>query len=272
MIYGDVLNFFSKFIEQETGIIYSEQNLYQLKNRLEEVIKTLNIPDMHTLHQDVLSNSPRFKKQVLLDIATNNETSFFRDPRVFKALESVLKNLVEETQKSNQELKIWSAATSTGQEPISVGILMEQIAESLKTNIKYSILCSDISERVLNYAQNGKYSDLEVGRGLSSELLTMYFSQESSKWKIDPKILQKMTFLKHNLKDPCSHLGKFHLVLCRNILIYQNVESKKEILNYLASSIHSGGYLVLGAGESLIGLSDLFSQTIVEGAVFYRRK
>ncbi|MFA7613900.1 MAG: protein-glutamate O-methyltransferase CheR [Candidatus Caldatribacteriota bacterium] len=269
---NEVLNFFSKYIEQEIGIIYSEQNLYQLKNRLEEVIKTLNIPDVKTLYQDILSNSPRFKKQVLLDIATNNETSFFRDPRVFNAIGTVLSDLVEKTQKDNQELRIWSAATSTGQEPVSVAILMEELREALKTNIKYSILCSDISERVLNYAQNGKYSDLEVGRGLRSDLLTKYFSEENSKWKVDSKISQRMTFLKHNLKDPCSHLGKFHLVLCRNILIYQNVESKKEILSHLAHSIHSGGYLVLGAGESLMGLSDLFTQTIVEGAVFYRRK
>lgn len=268
----DIILFFSKYIEKELGIIYSPQNYYQLQSRLDELVKILKIPDLLTLYHDVQSQSPRFRKQLLLDIATNNETSFFRDPRVFRSIEFVLKDLIEGCQKKNEPLKIWSAATSTGQEPVSVAILIEEFLTTMSLSKGYSIYCTDISERVLKRAQEGVYSDLEIHRGLSDRFLEKYFIKEGDKWKVIPQIKKYMEFQKQNLIEKFINPDCFNLVLCRNVLIYQNIESKKQILKKLSDSIISGGYLVLGAGESLLGLSSDFEQEVIDGAVFYRKK
>ncbi|HLT22437.1 MAG TPA: CheR family methyltransferase [Bacteriovoracaceae bacterium] len=268
---NELLAFFSKYIERELGIIYSEHNLYQLQNRLEEVIKTLNIPDVSTLYQDVVSNNPRFKKQILLDIATNNETTFFRDTRVFAGIEKLLKNFIKDCETRKEDLKIWSAASSTGQEAVSISMLLEESLEVKHYSIDYSILCTDISERVLKRARAGVFTELEVSRGLPSHFLHKYFKSENSQWRFNPRIMRKMDFRNQNIKESFAHLGKFHIILCRNVLIYQNVEGKIEILKRLASSLHPGGYLILGAGESLLGLTNDFEQEIIDGAVFYKR-
>ncbi|MFA5582736.1 MAG: CheR family methyltransferase [Bacteriovoracaceae bacterium] len=267
----ELLSFFSKYIERELGIIYSEHNLYQLQNRLEEVIKILNIPDVLALYQDVISNNPRFKKQILLDIATNNETTFFRDTRVFTGIEKLLKKIILECELKKEDLMIWSAASSTGQEAISISILLEESLEIKHYDLDYSILCTDISERVLKRAREGVFTELEVSRGLPPHFLHKYFKPENSHWRFSPKIMKKMDFRNQNIKESFSHLGQFHIIFCRNVLIYQNVESKIEILKRLASSLHPGGYLILGAGESLLGLTNDFEQEIIDGAVFYKR-
>lgn len=269
---SDIINYFAKYIQRELGIVYSEHNLYQLQNRLEEVIKILKIPDLLTLYHYVESNNPLFKKQVLLDIATNNETSFFRDPRVFRGIGTILTKILERLDVTREELKIWSVASSTGQEPISVSILLEELYSEKNFSTPYSLLCSDISQRVLDRAREASYSELEMSRGLDKAQINKYFKQVGNRWHFDRNLLSKMTFVKQNLKDSFSDFGQFHLVLCRNVLIYQNVESKVEILQRLLNSIVPGGYLILGAGESLLGLTVDFEQVIVDGAVFYRRK
>src|SRR5690606_6600053 len=213
---NELLAFFSKYIERELGIIYSEHNLYQLQNRLEEVIKTLNIPDVSTLYQDVISNNPRFKKQILLDIATNNETTFFRDTRVFAGIEKLLKNFIKDCETRKEDLKIWSAASSTGQEAVSISMLLEESLEVKHYSIDYSILCTDISERVLKRARAGVFTELEVSRGLPSHFLHKYFKSENSQWRFNPRIMRKMDFRNQNIKESFAHLGKFHIILCRN--------------------------------------------------------
>ena len=268
----DIILFFSKLVQKELGIIYEGANLYQLQNRLEELIKVLNIPDLQSLYRDVQTNDPRFNKQILLDIATNNETSFFRDPRVFRSMEQVLGEVITSCENNGEKLKIWSVASSTGQEPLSMAMLTEDILNRKRLTQGYHIYCSDISERVIARAREGLYSELEVQRGLSDSLLTKYFSKVGEKWKASSKLMDHLHYQKQNLLEPFHNREKFNIVLCRNVLIYQNIEKKKEILAKISEVIISGGYLVLGAGESLIGLSHDFEQEVIDGAVFYRKK
>lgn len=269
---NEVLNYFSRYIEREVGIIYNSENLYQLEMRLNEALKVMEINSLFDLYKCIETQHPSFNKQLFIDLATNNETSFFRDPRIFQALESVFQKMIDELIQNKESLKIWSAATSTGQEPISITILLEELLSKSKMSLDYSLLCSDISQRVLNRAKEGLYSDLEVARGLSPAMLQKYFLPDHGNFKVHPQIMQHLKFLRHNLKNSHQHLGKFHFIFCRNVLIYQKVESKKEIIDRLTDSLYAGGYLVLGAGESLLGLSDQFQQEVVNGSVFYRKK
>lgn len=269
----EILSFFSKYIENELGIVYAEHNLFQLQNRLEEIAKLLNKPNPQALYDEGLKGISGQFKQLLLDLSTNNETSFFRDGKVFAAIEqTVLKPIIDNAQKIDC-LRIWSAASSTGQEPLTVAMLIQEYSEKTGVNIPFSITGSDISERVLEKAKAATYGQLEIQRGLPVKLLVKYFNKdERDNWKAKDIILNKISYLKQNLKSPLNFPQNFNLILCRNVLIYQSVEGKTDIIKRMTKLLVPGGILVLGAGESLFGLSNDFNQEFIEGTVVYRLK
>lgn len=269
----DILNYFSKYIQNELGIIYAEHNLFQLQNRLEEIAKLLGHNDINSLYAEAQKGITGQFKQLLLDLSTNNETSFFRDGKVFNAIEqTILKPIIEKGIKPDC-LKVWSAASSSGQEPLTIAMLIQEFAEKNGISIPYSITGTDISDRILEKAKSGTYSQLEIQRGLPAKLLVKYFSKDpQDNWKANNQILNKISYSKQNLKSPFHFPQKFHLILCRNVLIYQNVEGKTDIINRMKLLLEPGGILVLGSGESLFGLSNDFDQEFVEGTVIYRLK
>lgn len=268
----DILNFFAKYIETELGIIYSEENYFQLQNRLEEIAKLIGSPSVENLFVQAQQNISGAFKQLLLDVATNNETSFFRDNKVFKAIENTVVPEFYEKLKG-QPLQIWSAASSTGQEGVSLAILMTEWAIKNGKPLPFQIIGSDISERVLEKARSGLYSQLEIQRGLPAPLLIKYFKKEKDDyWRTSPDLLRNIDYRKQNLKSPFPFTNRFQLVLCRNVLIYQSLDSKIEILRRIAETLVPGGYLILGSGENLYGLSKDFEQTHCDGAVIFRKK
>lgn len=269
MITDSTLHFFAKYIENQLGIIYAEHNLFQLKRRIEEIANTMNCSVDELFNQAQAGISGQLK-QLLLDTATNNETSFFRDIRVFNAIENKVLPLLSE---SNPRLKIWSAASSTGQEALSIAMLIHELNEKRKAQIAFAITATDISERVLEKAKSGSYTQLEISRGLQPMLLNKYFQeQESGKWVASPLLTKQIEYKKINLKDSFTSLDKFHLILCRNVLIYQNVEGKREILRRVLQQMEPSGFLILGAGETLIGISDEFESVESDGVILYQKK
>lgn len=268
---NEIFRFFAQYIEKELGIIYADHNSYQLQTRLEEVAKNLGFEKgIIQLYEEAKRGIPGRMKSLLLDTSTNNETSFFRDEKVFKALAVIFKGLDGE---NVSPIRIWSAASSTGQEPLSTAIVLEEIGKELKKELFYTITATDISSRVLEIAKKGSYSKLEVFRGLKEEYLNEYFSPvENDRYQAKSEILNKISYQAQNLKEKFLFSSSFDVILCRNVLIYQSVEGKKEILSRLEEELKPGGYLILGSGESLIGLSDSFEQNMMEGAVVYRKK
>lgn len=267
---NEMLKYFAKYIEAELGIIYAEHNYFQLQTRLDDVRKTLDVKSLAELHDLAQKGITGKFKTLLLDISTNNETSFFRDGKVFKALEEVFIKLHAE---KVSPIKIWSAASSTGQEAISTSIILKELIESTYKNLDYNIIATDISQRVLEIAKEGIYTKLEVSRGLSESLLAKYFTQNpDGRYKVKESILSKIIYKTQNLKEKFLFAHDFDVILCRNVLIYQNIEAKKEIVDRLTEELKPGGYLLLGSGESLIGLSSSYEQLIIEGAVIYKKK
>ncbi len=265
------LKFFASYIEKELGIVYSEHNFFQLQNRLEEIVKILNFKDLDELWDKSQVSITGDLKQLLLDIATNNETSFFRDPKIFKAVESFV---LPEWQKKNSKapLKTWSAASSFGQEVYTLSMTFNEWQKKFP-NFTWQIFASDIADRALKRAQEGRYSQLEIQRGLPAPLLIKYFSKDTDNyWKVKPELKNNVSFKKQNLLDPFSTIGNFDLIFCRNVLIYQRVENKAKVIEKMAQVLNPGGILVMGAGESLIGISDKFEQVHTDGVVFYRVK
>ena len=273
MISRDILTFFAEYIEKESGIIYAEHNYYQLQNRLEDISKLMGFTNVEHLHEAAKVEIQGPLRQFLIDFATNNETSFFRDTNLFKAIENQI--LVPLLQKNGpfQNIRIWSAASSTGQEAITLAILLKEFNLKNKSEFNFTILGTDISERALRTAREGTYSQLEVQRGLPTPLLVKYFQKTAEdRWQVKPEISKHIEFKKLNLKMPLPIMPSFQLVLCRNVLIYQAVEAKSVIIERISEKIAPGGYMALGSGESLIGLTNRFETLSKDNAILYRLK
>jgi chemotaxis protein methyltransferase CheR len=270
------LRFFSKFIESQIGIVYSDSNLYQLEGRLEAVAKALGLSNTNELWVRAASGFDITLKKLLLDTATNNETSFFRDKSLFKAVETLAGQglLGTSSISGTRQIRVWSACCSTGQEPYSIAIALSEVLAKTPNAFTFQILASDYSDRALTQARSGVYSQLEVQRGLPITLLMKYFEQvgTADEWKVRDQLRSRINFDNFNLLEPWSFVGKFDLIFLRNVLIYQSVENKKVVIQKIQSYLNEGGHFALGAAESLMGLSDSFDQIQSEGSILYKLK
>jgi chemotaxis protein methyltransferase CheR len=262
------IDFFSKFIERETGIVFHDINLYQLKTRLEEIVKFEklgSIEEYALKFQNMTASSAQ--RQRLLDHATNNETLFFRDPTFFGAFEEYIRQEVLPSKPA--EIKIWSAAASTGQEALSIAMVLDEL--SRKINLPpYSITATDISEKAIAKAKSGLYSDFEVMRGLSDERKQKYFSKAADGWHVKQNIHSRIKFGYNNLIRP-QVTETFHLILCRNVLIYQKVEMKKNVVDGLYRQLEPNGAILLGVGETMLGIRDQVETSMIGNVIFYRK-
>ncbi|MCB0357711.1 MAG: protein-glutamate O-methyltransferase CheR, partial [Bdellovibrionales bacterium] len=218
------LKFFADFIKKELGIIYKSENYYQLEKRLIEIAKNLNLESVDELYKKSSQLGIHgHVKQMVLDIATNNETSFFRDPRVFKAIENGVLPNWRKSHPNDKVFRVWSVACSFGQEPYSIAMLINEYKGRGNDFPRADIRATDISERALAKAKSGIYSQLEVQRGLSAPLLVKYFKKtEDDNWQISSDVRTNVFYEKMNLLNISGMVGSFDVILCRNVLIYQN--------------------------------------------------
>ncbi len=270
-----VFKYFSSLIENEIGIQYNETNKFLLYSRIQNLIKFLNIPTIDFLWNDIQKNGLNSSaKSLILDMATNNETSFFRDPHVFDFFKNYF---IQNAMEKKDKIRIWCAATSTGQEPYTLAMIMSELKEQ-GINKPYELLATDISERVLKQAESGIYSQLEIQRGLPAHLMVKYFDQVSLElsslpfYKAKPKLSANMTFKQLNLLQFRHDFGMFDIIFCRNVLIYQSIENKKLVINKFSKMISPGGYLVLGGSESLMQLSTDFDLEVHGNASVHKLK
>ena len=267
------LKFFADYIQRNLGIVYQSSNFFQLEKRLEDIAKSLNFPDVEELYFKAISGIDEPLKQLLLDSATNNETSFFRDPAIYKAIGDCVFDSWRLHQPRKSMCNIWSCASSFGQEPYSLAMLSDEYSALYPGGPSIQIIASDISDNALTKARSGKYSQLEVQRGLSPQRLVKYFTKDQSDyWELSASVRSKVRFFKQNLLDPFISLGQLDLVMCRYVLIYQTDEKKKEIIAKISKVLAPRGFLALGGAESMIGLSDDFEQLSRFGAILYQKK
>jgi chemotaxis protein methyltransferase CheR len=277
---AEQLKFFADFIEQKLGIIYGRDNYYQLEKRLIDIASMLNFSSPEDLWQAAQTGITGQMRTLLLDLATNNETSFFRDAALFKGIEDRILAEPRFAGENPQPLRLWCCATSTGQEVYSMAMILNGWQRQ-NPRRRFSFLATDYSLRVLKQAEEGRYSQLEVDRGLSPAMLTRYFHQESGSgasggglnlWIVNDELKKDIVFKQQNLLDDFGGIGPFDIVLCRNVLIYQNVENKRKIIAEIARRLSPDGYFILGAAESLMGLSDDFDLIQIDKAVVYKKK
>lgn len=264
---------FKKFLQDASGILLGDNKQYLVKSRLRRLLADNGMDSLGDLLVRLQRPGSAQLKESVIDAMTTNETLWFRDNHPFRILAEVLLPELA-ARNSLQPLRIWSAACSTGQEPYSIAMTIEEYRRlqpgRLKPDIK--IVATDISRSVLDTAKRGEYEMLALGRGLSPERQRLFFSAlPAGGWRIKPELQRMVEFRELNLLERYM-LGKFDLIFCRNVLIYFAAEHKKDILTRMHACLNPGGYLILGASESLNGLSHLYEMVQCHPGIIYRRK
>lgn len=259
-----VYKYFAKLIFEKSGIHYPEKDFYRLDSRLNTLCESYGCKDYDELYTLYSTNMTSLMERDLINLATNNETYFFRDKKPFEYLRNhVFKTARESGQPT---VNIWSCACSSGQEPYSI---VMTFLDEVQNNFKLEVFASDISSKILDRAQEGVYSSLEVQRGLPVQNLVKYFEKGDNSWSMKKELKDKITFGFFNILKDVYPVNKYDVIFCRNVLIYQDKENKQIILDNLYQALKPGGCLIFGAGESLIGFETGFKSELNDGLMCF---
>ena len=262
---------FSTFLEETSGIVLGDNKQYLVTSRLNRLIIEHNIESFNLLMQRLKVDG--VLRQRIMDAMTTNETSWFRDSYPFDILKEKL--LPELAKNQPSQIRIWSAACSTGQEPYSLSMMTQEYLQSKPGSLpmdSIQILGTDISPTVLENARLACYEGVVVSRGLSAERKARFFRESNCCWTVNQDIKRRVTFREMNLMQNYAILGKFDIIYCRNVLIYFSTELKRDILARMAKCLNPGGHLILGGSESISNYSEDFNLVRWRNGVIYQLK
>lgn len=265
---GPDFDYFCKLMRDRSGLVLSASKAYLVRGRLEPVARTAGLGDVESLLAKLRSGAPDDLIRQCVDAMATHESSFFRDGAPFEQLARTILPALITQRRASRRLRIWCAACSSGQEPWSVAMLLKENAQLAGWNLE--IVATDMSEAILTKARNALYSDFEVRRGLAPERLTRWFQPEGGEWRVLPALREIVSFRSHNLLQGVSGLGVFDVILCRNVLIYFDVERKREVFVHLDRALADDGVLCLGSSETVLGVVETF--VTAEGARGLYRK
>jgi chemotaxis protein methyltransferase CheR len=245
-----------KFLKDSSGLDLSADKHYLIESRLLPIARKLGLPGIAELVQKLKGGSTPIANQVI-EAMTTNETFFFRDKVPFDHFREAIMPEMLQARAGRRSIRIWCAAGSTGQEPYSLAMCLKEMSAAL-AGWRVEILATDLSLEVIEKSKAGLYSQFEVQRGLPIQMLVKYFKQIGELWQINPDIRAMVQHRQINLLHDFSQLGVFDVIFCRNVLIYFDQDTKINIFRRLAKSTESDGFLVLGAAETVVGLTDVF--------------
>jgi chemotaxis protein methyltransferase CheR len=263
--------YLAQMVRQHSAIVLDDTKGYLVESRLGPLLYSEGVRDIDELAFRLRDNRFAPLRRKVLDAMTNNESWFFRDLYPFEALKTAILPQLISRPDNARSLSIWSAACSSGQEIYSVAMLLRENFPSL-LNWNLTLLGTDISEAILQRAEAGVYSQLEVNRGLPAILLARYFQQTGRDWQLKPNIRDMARFRHLNLSAPFPHLGPFDIVFLRNVLIYFALDSRREILARIRQVLRPGGILFLGAAETTLNLDDSYERVPFQKTFYYRPK
>lgn len=249
-------DFLRRFLKERSGLDLAADKQYLVESRLAPLARRAGLAGIGALVERVRTHADSLATD-LVEAMTINETFFFRDNVPFDGLPDVITPMLTGPHAQRKTLRIWCAAGSTGQEPYSIAMRLKEMAAQL-AGWRTEILATDLSQGVLEKAKAGIYTQFEVQRGLPIQMLMKYFRQVGELWEISPEIRAMVQHRQLNLLHDFRHLGTFDIIFCRNVLIYFDQPTKSRLFAGLAKAIEPDGVLVLGAAETVIGLSNAF--------------
>ena len=249
-------DYLRKFLKERSGLDLSPDKQYLVESRLLPLARKASLPGIPDLVLKIRNGDGRLATDVV-EAMTTNETFFFRDKIPFDHLRnSIVPGLIQ-ARAARKSLRIWSAASSTGQEPFSIAMCLKEMGAAL-AGWRIEIVATDLSQEVLEKCKTGVYSQFEVQRGLPIQLLMKYFTQASDVWKLNADVRSMVQFRQLNFLQDFTHLGTFDVIFCRNVLIYFDQDTKAVIFERMAKLLEADGTLLLGAAESVVGITDAF--------------
>jgi chemotaxis protein methyltransferase CheR len=245
-----------KFLKDRSGLDLSSDKQYLVESRLIPLARKAGLPGIDELVAQIKGGSPAIAVEVV-EAMTTNETFFFRDKLPFDHLRDTIVPDLLQARAGRRSLRIWCAASSTGQEPYSIAMCLKEMGAQL-SGWRIEIIATDLAQSVLEKSRAGIYSQFEVQRGLPIQLLVKYFKQIGEMWQLNADVRAMTQFRQLNLLQDFSHLGTFDVIFCRNVLIYFDQDTKVNVFKRLAKVMEPDGFLALGAAETVVGLTDAF--------------
>jgi chemotaxis protein methyltransferase CheR len=259
--------FVSQLVRKEASIVLAPGKEYLVEARLIPVARAVGSPSVSEFLAELQRRPNPANQRRIIDALTTNETSWFRDREPFSALTDVVLPELVKSRASTRKIRVWSAASSSGQEAYSLAITLQ---EALPLGWSYEILGSDISTEMIKRAEAGEYSQVEVNRGLPATQLVQYFDRVGAHWRVAPSLRRNVTFKLMNLTAPLPPLAPFDVIFLRNVLIYFDVATKKAVLHNVARLLRPDGWLFLGAAETTIGIDDNYERVAAGRTSAYR--
>ncbi len=257
---------FKAILEKQSGILLGDNKQYLVVSRLNGLLQESNLTSLSELINKIASPSGSVLLKQVVDKMTTNETLWFRDRYPFDYLKNTI---IPELRRTTNRIRIWCAACSTGQEPYSITMQLEEISALIQTEI----VATDLSERVLDKARQGIYQKIELNRGMPADKLRRYFQDlNETDWQVNERLRSKVRFQPLNLLSTPYGFGKFDVIFCRNVLIYFSNENKTKVINGLIDSLKPGGYLFLGASESLTRDSQTLKMVRCNPGLVYQKE
>jgi chemotaxis protein methyltransferase CheR len=257
----------SDLVRRSSAIVLETGKEYLVEARLLPLARQAGIATVSEFVSRAQSRPEPDTHEKIVDALTTNETSWFRDGEPFQAMTAnVLPDLLP-TRSATRSLRVWSAACSSGQEPYSLAMVLQ---ESLPAGWGYEIMATDISQEMLARAEAGRFTQLEVNRGLPAHMLVRHFERDGTHWRVTAGLRNNITFKRLNLAVPLPPLPQFDIVFLRNVLIYFDVETKRQVLSRISAVMRPDGWLFLGSAETTIGIDDRFERVAAGRSSAYR--
>jgi chemotaxis protein methyltransferase CheR len=250
-------DYLRKLVRERSGLVLSADKQYLVESRLLPVARKCGLSGLSEVVQKLRGPNGQKLAVEVVEAMMTNESFFFRDKLPFEHFRDTIVPTLMAARAHQRRIRIWCAAASTGQEPYSLAMCLKEMAPKV-AGWRFDILATDLSTEVLEKAKTGIYSQFEVQRGLPIQLLIKYFTQIGESWQIAPDIRSMVQFRPFNLLNDFTGLGAFDVVFCRNVLIYFDQPTKISMLDRIARTVERDGYLILGAAETVVGLTDSF--------------
>lgn len=264
-------DFVREMIRKKSGIVLEPGKEYLVEARLSALARQQKLESASALIAKVQGSIGDPLHKLVVEAMTTNETSFFRDLHPFEALKRVVIPALVASRSATKSLSIWCGASSTGQEPYTIAMTLRESIPDIDS-WKLTFIATDLSSEMVARSRAGKYNQIEVNRGLPAMLMVKYFTKQGLEWEISPKIRSMVDFREMNLTQPWAGLPSFDVVFMRNVLIYFDAETKKDILRRVRGLLRPDGYLFLGSAETTMGLDDGFERTQIEKSGCYRTR
>jgi chemotaxis protein methyltransferase CheR len=260
-------SYVSTLVRREAAIVLAPGKEYLVEARLIPVARQVGAASVGAFLAEMQRKPNQDYQRKIVDALTTNETSWFRDREPFAALTDVVLPELIKSRASTRKLRLWSAASSSGQEAYSLAITLQ---ENLSASWTYEIMGSDISTEMVKRAEAAEYSQVEVNRGLPASQLVQYFERAGAHWRITQALRRNVSFKLMNLTVPLPSMAPFDVIFLRNVLIYFDVATKKNVLHNVARLLRPDGWLFLGAAETTIGIDDNYERVAAGRTSAYR--